>query len=125
MRGTPPALTNAFLIKPVGANSVRPLPSQTNFCRKHGCTECPPTGLRREPIVCTDFALLIHPENAEGFFSTPSPQGKAWVGAPLHKLVGSRFAFCMAIHTVANYRFCECMSKIVMKDAKILRYARG
>ena len=32
----------------------------------------------------------------------------------------------MAAHTVANYRFCEGMSKIVMKDAKILRsYAEG
>ena len=25
-----------------------------------GCTKCLPTGLRRQPIVCTDFALLIH-----------------------------------------------------------------
>ena len=32
----------------------------------------------RKTIVCTDFAPLIHPENAEGFFSTPSPQGKAF-----------------------------------------------
>ena len=24
-----------------------------------GCTECPHTGLRRQPIVCTDFAPLI------------------------------------------------------------------
>ena len=42
MRGTRFVQTIGFLIKPVGANSVRPLPSQTNFCRKHGCTECPP-----------------------------------------------------------------------------------
>ena len=43
------------------------------------------------------------------FFKTLAPLryplGKAWVGAPLHKLVGSRFAFYMAIHTVANYSF--------------------
>ena len=36
----------------VGANSVRPLQSQTNFCRKRGCTECPPTGWWRVVYKC-------------------------------------------------------------------------
>ena len=57
-----------------------------------GCTECPPTGLMRQPIVCTDFALLIHPENAEGFFSTPSPLEKAWVGTLIQM---SALPFCI------------------------------
>ena len=35
------------MLKPVGANCVRPLQNQTNFCRKRGCTECPPTSLCR------------------------------------------------------------------------------
>ena len=58
---------------------------------------------------------LIHRERSP----FPSGEGLGW--CPLHKLVRSRFAFCVAVHTVANCRFCECMSKIVVKDAKILR----
>ena len=43
-----------------------------------GRAQSAPTGLMRKPIICKNSVLLIHPENAEGFFSTPSPQGKAW-----------------------------------------------
>ena len=68
-----------------------------------GRTQCAPTGLRREPIVCTDFALLIHRERS------PFPAGEGLVCAPLHNLVRSRFAFFMATHTVANYSFSRCL----------------
>ena len=47
MRGAKSVQTIGYLLKPVGANSVRPLQNQTNFCRKRGCTECPPTSLCR------------------------------------------------------------------------------
>ena len=53
MSGAKSVQTIGSLLKPVGANFVRPLQSQTNLCRKRGCTECPPTSLRaaQDPSV--------------------------------------------------------------------------
>ena len=65
--------------KLVGGHSVHPRFLQKLVWFWSGRTEFAPTGLRRQPIVCTNRVPLIHPENAEGFFSTPSPQGKAFV----------------------------------------------
>ena len=56
---------------------------------------------------------LIHRERSP----FPSGEGLGWC-PPTQ--VGA-YPFCVAVHTVANCRFCECMSKIVVKDAKILR----
>ena len=83
----------------VGGHSVHPRFLQKLVRFWSGRTEFAPTGLRRKPIVCTNRVPLIHPENAEGFFSTPSPQGKAWVSVLLHKLVNSR-QFCIFIKSL-------------------------
>ena len=47
MRGTRFVQTIGCLLKPVGANSVRPLQNQTNFCSKRGRTQCAPTKFER------------------------------------------------------------------------------
>ena len=63
--------------KLVGGHSVHPRFLQKLVWFWSGRTQFAPTGLRRQPIVCTDFALLIH--RAER--GPPSPLEKAWGGA--------------------------------------------
>ena len=59
MRRAKSVQTIGCLLKPVGANSVRPLQNQTNFCRKRGCTECPPTSLCRSAPTQASLAYGV------------------------------------------------------------------